>query len=823
MKKLLLSVAVLLLPLFSVARSWVRVNEIGYLPDDIKVAVIISDSQVGGDFEVRRFIDDSVVYRSSGTEANAEKWGMKSAYRLDFSSVEEEGGYYIVADGARSSVFSISWNAYDGAADYLLKYLRQQRCGYNPFNDAVCHADDGYIVDHPTRSGEKIDVTGGWHDASDYLQYVTTSATTVYDLLFAYDNCEDKSVFADRYDASGREGANGIPDILDEAAWGLEWLKKMNPEDGVMFSQIADDRDHAGYCRPHQDQVDYGWGPGKGRPVYYVTGEKQGLGPTKNRSTGKASVAAKFSSSFALGAKVFKDINPEFSAEIWNKALSAYKYAEDNPGVFQTACLKSKYFYEEDNYTDDVELAAATIYGITGDPSWLVQADYWGELEPVTPWMELGRGRHYQYYPFKNTGHYILSASSDQAVSSKYTEYLRAGLQSIKKRAEGDPFLIGIPFLWCSNNLVSAALTQAYLYGKLTGDTAFEEMRTALRDWLFGCNPWGTSMVTGLPADGDYPSAPHSAYYVLDRNLTYGGLVDGPVYRNIFLTRAGSVLTEKDAYAPFNNGIAVYHDDYGDYSSNEPTMDGTAGLVPYLAATEAYAKKHVALETVKDQEGAVVRINPESKDIYLVFTADSMFQGGESVLRSLKKAGIKASFFVTGNFLRMEEHKEVIGKIIKEGHYLGPHSDRHLLYASWTDRDSSYVTVDSLLQDMKANIAMLAGFGIADSAARWVIPPYEWYNAEQVDALNSAGFKVMNYTPGTATAADYTYPALDNYVPTYMLIDRLMQFEKVNGLNGAVILIHPGVTYQRPDKLYSKLPELIKMLKKEGYSFKRLY
>jgi hypothetical protein len=66
-----------------------------------------------------------------------------------------------------------------------------------------------------------------------------------------------------------------------------------------------------------------------------------------------------------------------------------------------------------------------------------------------------------------------------------------------------------------------------------------------------------------------------------------GGLVDGPVYTSIFNNLYGLVLSKPDAYAQFQSNLAVYHDDFGDYSTNEPTMDGTATLIYLLAAKEA--------------------------------------------------------------------------------------------------------------------------------------------------------------------------------------------------------------------------------------------
>lgn len=801
--------------------TWIRVNQAGYLPGDIKVAVMLSLTYPDKSFEVVDALSDKVVFKGVGVERNGEVWGMKSGYRLDFSEVNVPGGYYICAGGVKSPTFRIGDDVYAGLPDFMLEYMRQQRCGDNPYTGEKCHQHDGYIVDHPTKSNQKIDVTGGWHDATDYLQYQTTSATALYHLMLAYTQYKDKGVFKDNYRADGRRGSNGIPDILDEIRWGMDWLVKMNPEDEVMFSQIADDRDHAGFRLPQDDKVDYGWGPGTGRPVYFVTGKPQGLGKYINRTTGVASVAGKFASCFALGSEIFLESDPSYSSLLKKKGIEAYRFAEKYPGNTQTACLKSPYFYEEDTYTDDIELAAATFYTLTGDADWRKKADYWGELEPISPWMELGRGRHYQFYPFINIGHFLLAQSSDSSTAYKYRDFMKMGLESLLNRAADDPFIYGVPFLWCSNNLVSAAITHALLYRNATGDNRFFEMECALRDWLFGCNPWGTSMIVGYPAHGDYPDSPHSSYTQHNGDLTYGGLVDGPVYKEIFLTRAGKSLRGPDKYATFNNGKAVYHDDIGDYASNEPTMDGTAGLCLYFAHLESSAKEKNIRE-VRDAQGAVVRIDKESKEIYLMFSADSMFDGGKKIIDVLNKNRIKGSFFFTGNFLRLKEREGIIKKIIADGHYVGAHSDKHLLYAPWGKRDQLLISIDSVLKDIAANYDELAKFGIKSGDARWFLPPFEWYNKATVAATATMGLTTINYTPGTATPADYTTPDMKSYKSSEELINRLYKFEKESGLNGALILIHPGTENSRTDKLYNQLDKIVKYLKKKGYKFERL-
>lgn len=834
MRRIILATFLLLALLPLHAQTWIRVNQAGYLPDDNKVAVLISTGETDGSFCVYDAMSDALVLKAQGKAADPSKWALKSAWRLDMSALQAPGSYYIVSGGVKSPVFRIGSDVYDGFADYLLTYLRQQRCGDNPYNDHLCHQHDGYIVYHPTRTGEHIDVTGGWHDATDYLQYMTTSSTTIYQMAFAWKYAEDKSMFKDCFDATGRPGANGIPDVLDEVKWGLDWLDKMNPAPREMYYQIADDRDHAGMRLPYLDSVDYGYGPGKGRPVYFVTGQPQIAGNKVNRTTGVSSAAGKFASTFALGADVIREWYPDFAAKIEGKVQDAWDFALEFPGNTQTACVISPYFYEEDTWVDDVELAAATQYALGKGDWWKQQAAYWGEMEPVSPWMERGRGpgkeyHHYQWYPFINLGHWLLASSDDAAVREEFVGYMRQGLQDIRDRAGDDPFMHGIPYLWCSNNLTSAAVTQAYLYEKTTGDTTFHEMEAALRDWLLGCNPWGTSMICGWPAAGmpgyDYPTDPHSSYVKVNGDLPLGGLIDGPIYNQLFLERAGASLTRPDDFAALNNGIAVYHDDIGDYASNEPTMDGTAGLVAYAAALEARGHAARRAESFeKDPYGTIVRVNPDKKTVYLCFTADVNFNGAETILKTLKKQKVKGNFFLTGNCLRYAPNEAVIRRIVEEGHYVGGHSDKHVLYCDWGADRPTLMSADSIIADVKANYAELAKFGIQREKALWFLPPYEHYNDFSVGILEAMGLRVVNYTPGIGTPADYTVPSMKNYRKAQPLIDGLWKFEKEQGLRGALLLIHPGVEESRPqeERLYNRLDEIIRYLKKKGYSFDRL-
>lgn len=813
----------MILSLSSVSgQGWIRINQLGYLPISVKVAVFISNEPVSvKSFSVCDAITDKIIFKGQAVTYSGSEWGMKSAARLDFSGIESPGGYYILVSGIKSEPFRIAPDVYEGTSDFILRYMRQQRCGYNPYYADSCHTHDGFIVDHPTRTGEIIDAVGGWHDASDYLQYVTTSANAVYQMLFAWS--KNPGIYKDNFKASGDPGSNGIPDILDEARWGIDWLVKMNPDSGVMFNQLADDRDHRGFRIPTTDKVSYG--KGLYRPVYYVTGKSQGLSKYKNRTTGVSSVAGKYASSFALGSEIFSKFDPSFAVKLASKAEDAWEFALTDLGNTQTACTVSPYFYEEDNWVDDLELGAWSLFSLTGDSAWLVQADYWGTLEPVTPWIEKDTARHYQYYPFVNLGHAYMGQSNTK-FSDKYLAFMKKGLALMEERRKSDPFRVKVPFIWCSNNYVAAALTQHMLYSEATGDMSFRETEAALRDWLFGCNPWGTSMISGLPAGGDYPLYPHAALTSILKKIPEGGLIDGPVYSRIYNNLLGVELLRPDDYKPFQKGKVVYHDDIGDYSTNEPTMDGTASLSFCLSSLESEGLKqgNIVKGTITDQNGALIRNNINEKVIYLIFSADEYGEGADHILNTLKANNAGGSFFLTGNFFRNPKYSAVVKRIISEGHFLAPHSDRHLLYASWEKRDSLLVTKNDFISDLKANYKELQRFKGKTEGAKYFLAPYEWYNSAIASWTGDLGAKLINFTPGTGTNADYTTPDLQNYRSSDELLGKLKDFEASvqNGLNGAFILIHLGTHPDRTDKFYYKLEEVIRYFSSKGYTFKKL-
>ncbi|NRA49497.1 MAG: glycoside hydrolase family 9 protein, partial [Phaeodactylibacter sp.] len=215
--------------------------------------------------------------------------------------------------------------------------------------------------------------------------------------------------------------------------------------------------------------------------------------------------------------------------------------------------------------------------------TYLEEAKAYARLAGTVSWMPLDTAEHYRYYPFVNMGHYALYDLVDADFQDTLAGYYREGIEHTLKRARSNTYEIGVPFIWCSNNLVTALITQIILYEKMTGDLQYHEHLVRQRDWILGRNPWGTSMFTGLPKHGEYPEDVHTSIWALTRREVPGGLIDGPVYASIFGALKGLKLNEPDEFSLFQNSYVVYHDDIGDYSTNEPTMDGTAGAILMMA------------------------------------------------------------------------------------------------------------------------------------------------------------------------------------------------------------------------------------------------
>lgn len=561
----------------------IRLNQLGFRPGDRKSAVVLSEDGLSeGVFSVINVATGSIVIRSVAAKQPATYGRFQDCRVLDFSGLQSEGWFVVEMAGVRSDTFAIGHDVYRNILSYPLEYLREQRCGMNPVFKRPCHLEDGIVVDGPNH-GKTIDAVGGYHDASDYLRFLITTSYVAGNLLVTFK--EFPELWDDMLDSNGAKAPNGIPDILDEARWGIEWMLKLNPGEGELYHQVADDRDHSFWDLPFRDDTDYGWGKGGARPVYAATGAPQGMFDHKNASTGIANIAGRTAAVFALGAVIWRERfnDSDFVATLSRKSAELYREAKRLGGSSESVPCKAPYRYHEKTFYDDLEWAAAELYRLTQDTMYLEDAINFSALAADTSWMDKDTTLHYEYFPYVNLGHYELFEFADERTQQRLAAYYERGLRDVRKRGSLNAFGYGVPFIWCSNNLAAACVTQVLLYQKMTGSREFDDLLFSTRDWLFGRNPWGRSFVVGVPEGGRFPADPHSVVgKELSMRLT-GALVDGPVYASIFSALRGLRLNETDELERYQSSLVVYHDDVGDYSTNEPTLDGTESLLFILA------------------------------------------------------------------------------------------------------------------------------------------------------------------------------------------------------------------------------------------------
>ena len=213
-------------------------------------------------------------------------------------------------------------------------------------------------------------------------------------------------------------------------------------------------------------------------------------------------------------------------------------------------------------------------------------------------------------------------------------------------------------------------------------------------------------------------------------------------------------------------------------------------------------------------EGAIVRSDTLKNTIYLCFTGHDYAEGFEYVVNVLNKQKVKGSFFFTGDFVR--NYEGLVKDISKKEHYVGAHSDKHLLYCDWAKRDSLLHSENRIKEDILQNLQALKKL---DIYPEYFMPPYEWYNKKVVEIASKLKQTTVNFSNGTRSNADYTTPDMPNYISSKDILESIYNYESLNGMNGFHVLIHPGTSQKRKDKFYLKLDELISKLKKEGYQF----
>jgi hypothetical protein len=345
--------------------EFIKTDQFGYRPNDEKIA-LVSDPQTGYNsdvsftpgttYQVRDWNTDSVVYTGSPVAWNGGITQTQSGDKVwwfDFSSLTTEGEYYIFdpTNNVGSYKFKINPCIYNEVLKQSLRMFYYQRCGCpktlacagNGWADAACHIgtlqDTDCRLYNDSSSSTSRNLSGGWHDAGDYNKYVNFTFSTLKDLLLAYK--ENPIAFGD--DNNIPESGNGIPDILDEVKYELDWLLKMQQNDGSVLSVI---------------------GGGSASPPSKDTNQRK-YGPANTSATLTCAAL------FALASKEYLAVGQNtYAATLLTAAINAWTWASIHPVI---TFYNSGLLAAGENETDSTGLftrrlsAAIYLYDITRD------------------------------------------------------------------------------------------------------------------------------------------------------------------------------------------------------------------------------------------------------------------------------------------------------------------------------------------------------------------------------------------------------------------------------------------------------------------------
>lgn len=515
---------------------FIRVSQVGYGETEVKQGVILTNEDIEGTvFEVVESTDKEPLFNSV-IGFNYGRYGdFRNSYRFDFSSFRQKGTYRIKVNGIYSNKFEIGESLFLPIAENLLEFFKIQRCGYtDPSYHGICHkADATSIVDNGNIKDSQVDLTGGWHDAGDYVKFLNTTAYATYTMLFAYSFNPEKFGF----DKNG----NSTPDLLEEAKIGLDWLIRCNYKKYKLFTQVQDLKDHTvGFRLPEEDPLEFD------RPAYI------GLG----KNTIGVYVAA-----LALASKIWRERfqMEDFADECLTIAENVYSVRDETADLDDNGTGQ----YVDLEYNGKLALGAVELYRITERNEYLVQAKQYADSAGTSYW--------WSYGDISDYAHFRLAE-----YDTGYADYIAASLEYFKQYHDTHVFGQGIDFKWGSNNTLLGISLKNILWKKLSGSEKYDSLSISQRDFVLGKNPWGVSFISQVGSK--YTTHFHHQISEIKKIPLPGGFAAGPVAKSI-LDSYNIEFKRKDSYKKFQSDDAVYRDDMMDYVTNEPTITANATAI----------------------------------------------------------------------------------------------------------------------------------------------------------------------------------------------------------------------------------------------------
>ena len=419
-----------------------------------------------------------------------------------------------------------------------------QRCGValdnaraGMFSHPACHTAPARVF----HSDTFLHVSGGWHDAGDYGRYVVPACKAVADLLLAFRATPE--AFGDDWDIP--ESGNGVADLLDEVRFELEWLLKMQRDDGGVYHKVT--------CAYFPDMV---------MPERETA--DQFIFPVSTAATGD------FSAVLAMAYPLYESIDRTFAKKCLRASVNAYEFLKHSaPIPFHNPSGVITGEYGDESDADERYFAACALYQATG------QAYY---LNDASSLYKSGRSADFGWADMGGYGNALMlfgtRVCEDDILYGRIRADLIATADRLATRTEKSPFGISIEeFLWGSNMyLLNNAMTLLFANDAQANERYLRAARSHL-DYILGANPLGINFVTGV--DESSAQNPHHRPSAAAGLPMPGMLVGGPD-EGLHDLIAKTLLSGKPA-------AERYIDSVESYSTNEVAIYWNSVLIYVLA------------------------------------------------------------------------------------------------------------------------------------------------------------------------------------------------------------------------------------------------
>lgn len=545
----------------SQAQTWIRVDRLGWSPAGAKKAVILSDSDLTGKPWSLR--DASGAVKASGVLPStlvAKNGQNPKAYAALLEFTHSDTGTWTLSVPGDSMKIRTAKGSHTFLARQALRHLRLMRSGPDQslfrgpshLGDFVCAVqvpDGAWNLGKwkPEASGRKVRAVGGWYDAGDQIKFTLTTAYTTYHLLRAWE--ENPGIQARWLSPTA------MPDLLDEARHGLDYLQGLLVDDTTFVIQVGDALDHAqGQRLPEVDALD-----GK-RPALCA------LSPMPMGLT---------AASLALGARLFRTVDPERAQRYQATALRIDSILRRPGAAREAAYLKDQVndFYRDDSPWDNLALMAAELWLGTGDTLHLSRARAWADSAGITwepGWAEMHLSAHLRL----------------AAVHAPSREKVKTILGNGRNWGQKNAPLWGIPYqpIWGPLLGMSAMAGDALTARRTLGDTTAQELGRDIMDYTLGRNNWGVSFFMSPNIAGSVRNI-YSPHYVLNGEFPLGAIAEGPGSRT---THEGLVeyfsLKDPEPTEPFNTSTTVFYDNATDFQTMETVISQQGTFLYHLGA-----------------------------------------------------------------------------------------------------------------------------------------------------------------------------------------------------------------------------------------------